>query len=152
MTSSANVPNYIRQLSMAATFQRYDDKNTYIYGYATYNRAKLEGPQISQIKRYNIQAHGRIPITENEFLYMKLNTDKNGKILDFHMTYVRTFDGKEDVFFGKKFSHALKALSIRTDIGPHIGSPHIDVELTNINKGNVVDNKVCQNEEFTNYE
>jgi hypothetical protein len=28
---------------MEATFQKYDDKDTYIYGYVTYDRAKLEG-------------------------------------------------------------------------------------------------------------
>jgi len=68
------------------------------------------------------------------------------------MTYVRTFDGKENMLFGKKFSHPLKALSIRTDIGPHRGSPHIDVELSNINNENVIDKKVWQDEEFSNYE
>lgn len=71
---------------MEATFQRYDDKDTYIYGYATYNRAKLEGPRIGKIKNCNIQANGRVPISENEFLDMALNTDKDDKISDFHMT------------------------------------------------------------------
>jgi hypothetical protein len=151
--SSANIPDYIRQkLSLEATFRNNDNADTYNYGYVTYDRTKLKGPQIGKIKNYNIQANGRVPISKNEFLDMALNTDKDDKISDFHMTYVRTFDGKEDILFGKKFSHPLKALSIRTDIGPHIGSPHIDVELSDINKIKVVDEKVMQNEQFTNYE
>jgi Ulp1 family protease len=94
-SNSSVIPTYIKQLSMEATFQANADKDTYFYGYATYNQPNLKGSQINKMKQYNILAHSRIPITENEFLDMALNTDKNDKILDFHMTYVRNFSRKD---------------------------------------------------------
>jgi hypothetical protein len=65
--SSASIPDYISQkLSMEATFRNNDNADTYNYGCVTYDRTKLKGPQIGKIKNCNIQANGRVPITENE--------------------------------------------------------------------------------------
>ena len=34
---------------------------------------------------------------------MALNNDKDDKILDFHMTYVRTLTDKDDILSGRNF-------------------------------------------------
>jgi hypothetical protein len=83
---------------------------------------------------------------------MALNTDKHDKILDFHMTYVRTFENGEDTLFGKRFKQPVRYLNVRTDIGPHKGYPHIDVEISDDNKNKVFDKVVKQDNDFTNYE
>jgi hypothetical protein len=104
MQNREDLPKFIKELSMESTFRSSEDKDVYVYGYATYNKSKLNGPQLGKIQMYNIQARGRIPITENEFLDMALNTDKHDKILDFHMTYVRNFAKGEDTLFGRRFN------------------------------------------------
>jgi hypothetical protein len=147
-----NVPEYVKQLSMEATFRSNEDLRTYIYGYVTYNKTNLIGAQINNLQKYNIQAHGRIPITENEFLDMVLNTDKDDKILDFHTTYLRTFTANDNTLLGRKFKQAVRRLNIRTDIGPHKGHPHIDVEIFDVNNKKIEDKVVEQADEFTNYE
>jgi hypothetical protein len=151
--SSVNIPGYLKQLSMEATFQSSEDQDIYIYGYVTYDKTKLKGPQIDKIKNYNINAFGRIPISENEFLDMSLITEKGNKLLDFHMTYVRNFTDKDDdTLLGMKFKQHIRTLNIRTDIGPHKGSPHIDVEIFDVDKKRVFDEVVKQDNEFSNYE
>jgi hypothetical protein len=152
MQNRENLPEFIRELSMESTFRSAENRDVYVYGYATYDKSKLYGPQLEKTQIYNIQAHGRIPITKKEFLDMTLNTDKHNKILDFHMTYVRTFENGEDTLFGKRFKQPVRYLNVRTDIGPHKGSPHIDVEISDDNKNKVFDRVVKQDNDFTNYE
>ena len=146
------IPSYIRKLLIEATFRSKEDKDIYLYAYVTYDRTKLKGPQIDKLKRYNLLAHGRLPITENEFLDMALITDNTDKILDFHMTYIRNFSTKDDTPLTRRFQQPIKILSIRNDVGPHIGNPHIDVEVFDMNNEKVFSNKEKQNYDFTNYE
>lgn len=150
--SGSSVPAYVRQLSMEATFRDNDNKDICIYGYVTYDKTKLKGPQIDKLKQYNLLSHGKIPITENEFLDMALITDKNDKRLDFHMTYVRHFSAKDDTPLTRSFQQPIKALNVRSDIGPHIGDPHIDVEVFDMNGNKIFSNKEKQVYDFTNYE
>lgn len=150
MNSSNNHQNYVKKnLSMEATFRSNENEDIYIYGYVTYDRAKLKGPEINKVKNYIINARGRIPISENEFLDMSLNTGIDNQIIDFHMTYVRNFNDTDDTIL--KFGHRIRTLNIRTDIGPHRGIPHIDVEIFDLNK-NKEKKVVKQDKEFTNYE
>jgi hypothetical protein len=137
---------------MKATFQSGEDKDIYIYGYATYDKTKLKGPQIDKLRHYNLLARGKIPITENELVDMALTTDKNDKILDFHMTYVRNHSAKDDTPLTRRLQQPIKTLNIRSDIGPHIGYPHIDVEVFNMNGKKIFSNKEKQDYDFSNYE
>jgi hypothetical protein len=150
MNNPYNIPTYIKKLHMEATFPSKDEKGLCIYGYVTYNKTKLRGPQLSTVQKYSIQAHGLIPITENEFLDMSLTADRNYNILDFHMTYVRTFVDENDTLLGYKFKQPVKRLNIRSDIGPHRGSPHIDVEIFNTNNQKIERIVVRQESEFPN--
>jgi hypothetical protein len=109
-SSSTTIPGYMKYLSMEATFQSDEDKDIYIYGYATYDKTKLRGPQIDKLKQYNLLARAKIPITENEFLDMALTTDKHDKILDFHMTYVRYFSAKDNTPLTRSFQQPSSAL------------------------------------------
>jgi hypothetical protein len=152
MNSSNNHQNYVKKnLSMEATFRSNENEDIYIYGYVTYDRAKLKGPEINKVKNYIINARGRIPISENEFLDMSLNTGIDNQIIEFHMTYVRNFNDTDDTILTRKFGR-IRTLNIRTDIGPHRGMPHIDVEIFDLNKNKVFDEVVKQDEEFPNYE
>jgi hypothetical protein len=123
-----------------------------MYVYSAYNKSNLIGPQIDNLQKYNIQARGKIPITENEFVDMTLYTDTDDKILDFHTTYLRSFTDKDNTLLGWKFRQDVRSLNIRTDIGPHKGQPHIDVEIFDINNKKIEDKVVKQDDEFTNYE
>ena len=118
MQNREDPPKFVKELSMESTFRSTEDKDVYVYSYATYDKSNLNGPQLEKTQMYNIQAHGRIPISKNEFLDMALNTDKHDKILDFHMTYVRTFENGEDTLFSKRFKQPIRYLNVRTDIGP----------------------------------
>jgi hypothetical protein len=82
---------------------------------------------------------------------MSLNTGIVNQIIDFHMTYVRNFNDTDDTVHTRKFGHHI-ILNIRTDIGPHRGVPHIDVEIFDPNKNKVFDAVVKQDKEFMNYE
>jgi hypothetical protein len=152
MNSSSNLQNYVKKLSMEATFRSNENEGIYIYGYVTYDKTKLKGPEINKIKNYIINARGIIPISESEFLDMSLNTGNDNQIIDFHMTYVRNFNDTDDTMLTRKFRRPIRTLNIRTDIGSHRGIPHIDVEIFDLNKNKVFDKVVKQDKEFTNYE
>ena len=103
---------------MEATVESSEGQDIYVYGYVTYDKTKLKGPQVDKIRNYNINAFGRIPTIENEFLDMSLITDKGNQLLDFRMTYVRNFtDRDDDTLLGTKFKQHIRTLNIRTDIG-----------------------------------
>jgi hypothetical protein len=110
----------VKNLSMEATFRSNENEDIYIYGYVTYDKASLKDPEINKVKNYTINARGRIPISENEFLDMSLNTGIDNQI--------RNFNDTDDTVHTRKFGHRI-ILNIRTDIGPHQGMPHIDVEI-----------------------
>jgi hypothetical protein len=67
MQNRENFPEFIRELSMESTFRSAENRDVYVYGYATYDKSKLYGPQLEKTQMYNIQAHGRIPIAKKEF-------------------------------------------------------------------------------------
>ena len=46
-----------------------------------------------------------------DLLDMSLNTDKDDKILDFHMTYMRTFTTKDNTLLGWKFKLPVSSLN-----------------------------------------
>jgi hypothetical protein len=68
------------------------------------------------------------------------------------MTYVRVYSGKDDTLLTRKFNGRMRTLNIRADIGPHIGNPHIDVEIFGTNSNKLYSSKVKQDNEFPNYE
>lgn len=90
---SHGVPSYVRNLSMEATFRSYQDSNQFFYAYVTYDNQKLADPRLDQIRTYNIQASGIIPITETEIVEMELRTNKEDEISSFRVAYHRRFDG-----------------------------------------------------------
>lgn len=139
---------------MEVTFQSNQEPDTYIYGYVTYDKSKLKGPQFDKIHRYNIQAHSKIPINENEFLDMVLNTDKNDKMLDFHMLYRKIFTDRDGSPLGIRFKGRADSVNIRTDYGHGTAYPHIDIEMfdKNDNKKKIFDHDEVQDHGFSSYE
>ena len=149
-----NLPEYIKQFFMESTFQSNQQSDTYIYAFVAYDKSKLKGPQLNKIQKYNMQAHGKIPINENEFLDMVLNTDKNGKMLDFHMLYRKVFIDGDNSPLGLRFKGRADSVNIRTDYGHGITYPHIDIEIfdKNDHKKKIFDHDVVQYHGFQSYE
>ena len=116
------LPIYIKRLFIEATFRSSELQDAYIYGYVTYDKSKLKGPQIFKVDRYNIQAQGHIPITKNEIIDMRLFTGRDDSIVEFTMQY-------RDI---------CKRLNIRSDYGHGTSNPHIDIEQFDQNGSKVL--------------
>ncbi len=139
---------------MEATFRSNQKPDTFIYGYVTYDKSNLRGPQLDKIQRYNIQARGKIPINENEFLDMVLNTGKNDRMLDFHMLYRKIFSDRDDSPLGLRFRGRAHSTNIRTDYGHGTTYPHIDIEIFDKDdkKKKIFDHNEDQDHGFPSYE
>jgi hypothetical protein len=59
--------SYVKNLCMEATFRSNENEDIYIYGYVTYDKARLKGPEINKVKNYTINARGRIPYPKMNF-------------------------------------------------------------------------------------
>ena len=154
MIVKTQVPEWVKQLFMEATLRSNLRSDTFIYGYVTYDKSKLRGPQLDKIQRYNIQAYGKIPINENEFLDMVLNTDKNDRMLDFHMLYRKILTDSDDSPLGISFKGRAHSVNIRTDYGHGTAYPHIDIEMFDKNdrKKKIFDHDEAQDHGFPSYE
>jgi hypothetical protein len=137
---------------METTFQSSQNQDIYIYGYVTYDKSKLKGPQLQNVKSYTIQTHCKIPITENEFLDIVLNTVKENDPVDSHIVYTRTFTGKKNTPLEQRFNKPISRIMIGTDIGSNKDLSHIAVKIFGINDEKVFDAIIEQEEEFRNYE
>lgn len=123
--------HYITELFAEATIHSNVAAEAYIHGFVTYDKFKLNGPQIPNMKKYNMIARGRIPITTNEFVDMSLITDKEDRVIDFHVVYAKTFTDKDDKLLLPilKDKPETRLLIVRTDIGQQEGLPSISVEF-----------------------
>jgi hypothetical protein len=144
---AGNPFGFERDLWEEATFRSIEDSN-YIYAYVTFDENKLKGPQLSQ--DYNMQAQARIPFNQNEFVYMRLYTDKTDQIYDFSMTYCMHLNSNVDTPVKKKFPNA-SMVNIRADYGHGRSYPHMDVEVF-VGKKKIVNQDVKQDHEFRSYE
>ncbi len=122
---AGNPFGYERDLYEEATFRSIENSD-YVYAYVTFDKNRLKGPQLSQ--DYNIQAQARIPFNQNEFVYMRLYTDKSDQIYDFSMTYCMQLNSNVDTPVKKEFPTATM-VNIRADYGHGRGYPHMDVEV-----------------------
>lgn len=134
---------------MEATYPSIYDPETYVYGYVTYDKIRLNGPRINNTKNYNVQAQGKVPISQKEFVYMRLYTDKSDQIYDFSMTYCRYLNSHGDAQIEKKF-HNGTMLNVRADYGHGRSYPHMDIEVFAGEK-KIVSQDVEQDHEFPNY-
>jgi len=64
--------NYIKKFHDEATFLVMGTNDYYDYTYVTYNKDRLKGFQLKHVSKYNIQAWGNIPITDNGIVDMRL--------------------------------------------------------------------------------
>jgi hypothetical protein len=154
MVDKIRAPEWAKQLFIEATFKSNQKPDTFIYGLVTYDKSKPKGLQLDKIQKYNIQAHGKIPINENELLDMVLNTDKNDRMLDFHMLYRKIFTDSDESPLGVEFKGRAHSVNIRTDYGHGITYPHTDIEIFDKNdkKRKIFDHNVDQDHGFPNYE
>src|SRR3954447_10645270 len=121
--------NYIKKFCAEATFLVMGTNDYYDYTYVTYNKDRLKGFQLKNISKYNIQAWGNIPITDNGVVDMRLFVGKDDGILEFTMQY------RDHV----RYKGLPGILNIRSDYGHGTQDPHIDVEFLDQNGNKILD-------------
>jgi hypothetical protein len=144
----------MQKLHMESIVRNNQDKSNYLYTFITFNTNNLKGPFIKKIGSYNIYARAIIPINDDELFDMTFFTDKQDKILDFHMTYLRNFKQGEDALSGRKFDRPLGRMNIRADIGPSSPPhpPYMDVQIFDRDNRIMARKKVVQDHPFATYE
>lgn len=144
----------LQKLQMESMVRNIQDKSKYLYTFVSFDLNNLKGPFIDKIGNYNIYTRAIIPINYNELFDMTLFTDKQDKILDFHMTYLRNFTHGQDTLSGRKFDRPLGRINIRADIGPSSPphSPHMDVQIFDRDDRVMAKKKVEQDQPFATYE
>ena len=85
---------------------------------------------------------------------MVLNTDKNDRMLDFHMLYRKILTDSDDSPLGISFKGRAHSVNIRTDYGHGTAYPHIDIEMFDKNdkKKKIFDYDEAQDHGFPSYE
>lgn len=155
MTQDANamsVNDYKRKLYMEAFGLSREHAGTCFYAYVTYDKGKLKGFKIGELKKYSMLAWATVPISKNQILDMRLFTDLNNKILDFSMQYRGPFNNVEYLLSTSNQPTGETTVHIRSDYGHGTSYPHFDIQVLDHRGKRIDDIDVLQSQTFISYE